>query len=166
MVLRTIATSFIRVVLKVFHHVYIYIFYSRLIQTVKISIAIAVYCTFGLQFYVCVEIVWNGIKDKFTKRPDLADYIMRTLLVTACVLLAIAVPTIGPFMGVIGVFCFSILGLIAPAFIEIITYWNIGFGSYNYLVWKNIIVVILGVFALVFGTKDAIIDIIDQMSPK
>ncbi|PZC80404.1 proton-coupled amino acid transporter-like protein pathetic [Helicoverpa armigera] len=129
-------------------------------QIVKISIAIAVYCTYGLQFFVCVEIMWNSIKDKFTKRPDLADYIMRTILVTACVLLAVAVPTIGPFMGVIGAFCFSILGLIAPALIEVITYWDIGFGPTKYLIWKNIIVVIFGLFALVFGTKDAIKEII------
>ncbi|XP_073953043.1 solute carrier family 36 member pathetic isoform X2 [Choristoneura fumiferana] len=129
-------------------------------QIVKIAIAIAVYCTFGLQFFVCVEIMWNCIKDKFTKRPDLADYVMRTIMVTACVLLAVAVPTIGPFMGVIGAFCFSILGLIAPAFIEVITYWNIGFGPGYYLIWKNILVLIFGLFALIFGTKDAVISII------
>ncbi|CAG9138318.1 unnamed protein product, partial [Plutella xylostella] len=131
---------------------------------VKIAIAVAVYCTYGLQFFVCVEIAWNTIKDKFTKRPNLADYIMRTLMVTACVLLAVAVPTIGPFMGVIGAFCFSILGLIAPAFIEIVTYWNIGFGRFNFLVWKNILVTIFGLFALVFGTKDAIASIIQVYS--
>lgn len=126
----------------------------------KIAIAIAVYCTYGLQFFVCVEIMWNGIKDKYTKRPDLANYVMRTLLVTACVLLAVAVPTIGPFMGVIGAFCFSILGLIAPAFIEVITYWNIGFGPGKYLIWKNILVLLFGLFALIFGTKEAVNDII------
>ncbi|CAG4984943.1 unnamed protein product [Parnassius apollo] len=129
-------------------------------QIVQIAIAIAVYCTFGLQFFVCIDIMWNCIKDKFTKRPDLADYIMRTIMVTACVLLAVAVPTIAPFMGVIGAFCFSLLGLIAPAFIEIITFWEIGYGPYNYLIWKNILVFLFGMFALVFGTKDAVISII------
>lgn len=133
-------------------------------QIVRISIAIAVYCTYGLQFYVCIEIMWNCIKEKFTKRPDLADYCMRTIMVTASVLLAVAVPTIGPFMGVIGAFCFSILGLIAPAFLEIITFWDIGFGTTYYIIWKNIFVVIFGLFALVFGTKDAIINIIHVYS--
>lgn len=108
--------------------------------------------------------MWNCIKDKFTKRPDLADYVMRTIMVTACVLLAVAVPTIAPFMGVIGAFCFSLLGLIAPAFIEMITYWEIGYGKYNYLVFKNILVLLFGLFALIFGTKDAIISIIDVYS--
>ncbi|XP_032526993.1 proton-coupled amino acid transporter-like protein pathetic [Danaus plexippus] len=138
--------------------------YEVLAQTVKISIAIAVYCTFGLQFFVCIEIMWNCMKDKFTQRPDLADYVMRTILVTVCVLLAVAVPTIGPFMGVIGAFCFSILGLIAPAFIEIITFWDIGFGPYKYLIWKNLLVLIFGLFALIFGTIDAFKSIISVYS--
>ncbi|KAL1396184.1 hypothetical protein pipiens_001242 [Culex pipiens pipiens] len=55
-------------------------------QAVKILIALAVYCTFGLQFYVCLDIAWVGIKDKFTKRPTLVNYTMRTILVTAAVL--------------------------------------------------------------------------------
>lgn len=135
-------------------------------QIVKIAIAIAVYCTFGLQFFVCIEIMWNSLKEKFTKRPELADYIMRTIMVTFCVLLAVAVPTIGPFMGVIGAFCFSILGLIAPAFIEVITYWHIGFGPGKYLIWKNVLVLIFGMFALIFGTKDAVIEIIQVYSGK
>ncbi|CAH2103185.1 unnamed protein product [Euphydryas editha] len=134
--------------------------YEVLGQIVKIAIAIAVYCTFGLQFFVCIDIMWNGIKDKFTKRPELADYIMRTIMVTVCVLLAVAVPKIAPFIGVIGAFCFSLLGLIAPAFIEVITFWDIGFGPYKYLIWKNVLVLIFGLFALIFGTKDAIISII------
>lgn len=125
-------------------------------QVVKIAIAIAVFCTYGLQFFVCIEIMWNCLKDNFTKRPNFANYALRTIMVTLSGLLAIAVPTIGPFMGVIGAFCFSILGLIAPAFIEVITYWNIGFGFSKYIIWKNILVVIFGLFALVFGTVDAV----------
>lgn len=83
-------------------------------MSVKILIALAVYCTFGLQFYVCLEIMWNGIKDRFQERPTLVNYVMRTVMVTGAVLLAVAVPTIGPFIGLIGAFCFSILGLIVP----------------------------------------------------
>lgn len=49
---------------------------------VKILIALAVFCTFGLQFYVCLDIAWSGLKKRFTKRPQLANYIMRTVLVT------------------------------------------------------------------------------------
>lgn len=85
---------------------------------------------------------------------------MRTVLVTAAVLLAIAVPTIAPFIGLIGAFCFSILGLLVPVAIEMVTYWDEGFGKYNWLVWKNILVVIFGLLALFFGTESAIRDIL------
>lgn len=83
-------------------------------------IGLAVYCTFGLQFFVCLEIGWNAIKDKFVKRPTMVNYLMRTLLVTGATLLAVAVPTISPFIGLIGAFCFSILGLLIPVTIEIL----------------------------------------------
>lgn len=55
---------------------FFFIIYSPA-QAVKILIALAVYCTFGLQFYVCLDIAWTGIKDKFTKRPTLVNYTMR-----------------------------------------------------------------------------------------
>lgn len=135
-------------------------------QIVKILISLAVYCTFGLQFYVCLEIGWNSIKDKFTKRPLVVNYVMRTVLVTAAVLLAVAVPTIGPFVGLLGAFCFSILGLLIPVFIEMVTYWEQGFGKYNWVIIKNVIVCIFGMLALVFGSKSAIGDIVKMYSPE
>lgn len=134
-------------------------------QIVKVLIGLAVFFTFGLQFYVCLEIGWDFIKDKFTKRPTMVNYMMRTVLVTAAVLLAVAVPTIGPFVGLLGAFCFSILGLLVPVFIEMVTYWESGFGKYNYLIWKNIFVCIFGILALVFGSKDAILEIMELYNP-
>lgn len=48
-------------------------------QIVKISVLLAVLFTFSLQLYVCVEIVWNAIKDRFGKREVLANYALRYL---------------------------------------------------------------------------------------
>lgn len=135
-------------------------------QAVKVLIALAVFCTFGLQFYVCLEIVWDSIKAKCTKRPTLVNYVIRTVLVTAAVVLAISVPSISPFMGLIGAFCFSILGLIFPVLIELITHWDTGFGPYNWIVWKNVVITFCGIFALVFGSLSAIKDIIKVYNPE
>lgn len=128
-------------------------------QVVKILIALAVYCTFGLQFYVCLDIAWNGIKDRFQKKPLLVNYILRTVMVTGAVLLAVIVPTIEPFIGLIGAFCFSILGLLIPVFIETVTYWDVGFGPGNWVALKNIIICIIGIMALIFGSRSAFIQI-------
>ncbi|XP_078043406.1 solute carrier family 36 member pathetic [Augochlora pura] len=133
-------------------------------QVVKILIALAVYCTFGLQFYVCLDIAWNGIKDRFQKKPVLANYILRTVMVAGAVLLAVIVPTIGPFIGLIGAFCFSILGLLIPVFIETVTYWDVGFGPGNWVALKNIVICIIGFMALVFGSRSALIDIVKLYS--
>lgn len=159
-------------------------------QAVKVCIALAVFCTFGLQFFVCLEIGWDSIKDNFTQRPTLVNYVMRTVLVAAAVLLAVAVPTISPFIGLIGAFCFSILGLLIPVsilfcvhfvvaeasyiifflillkvIIEMVTYWDSGFGPLNWIIWKNVIVCIFGILALVFGSKSSIEEIILMYAP-
>ncbi|TDG52519.1 hypothetical protein AWZ03_000752 [Drosophila navojoa] len=133
-------------------------------QAVKVLIALAVYCTFGLQFFVCLEIVWDGIKERCTKRPIFVNYVLRTVLVTAAVVLAVSVPTIAPFMGLIGAFCFSILGLIFPVIIELVVHWDSGFGPGNWILWKNIIIMLCGVAALIFGSLSAIQDIMKVYS--
>lgn len=81
-------------------------------------------------------------------------------MVVACVAIAIAVPTIIPFVSLIGAFCFSILGLMLPVAIEIFTFWDKGFGKYNWKIFKNVIVVVVGFLALIFGTKSAVEDIV------
>ncbi|XP_033224191.1 proton-coupled amino acid transporter-like protein pathetic [Belonocnema kinseyi] len=135
-------------------------------QAVKILVGTAVFCTFGLQFYVCLDIGWNAIKDRFQKRPLLANYIMRTVLVTGAVLLAVAVPSIGPFIALLGAFCFSILGLLVPVFVETVTYWDIGFGKGNWVAMKNVVITIIGLLALVFGSRSSLIDIVKELSVK
>ncbi|XP_072400029.1 proton-coupled amino acid transporter-like protein pathetic [Diabrotica undecimpunctata] len=135
-------------------------------QLVNVLVAGAVFCTFGLQFYVCIDIAWTAIKDRYAKNEKVANYIMRTVMTFICVVLAIAVPTIIPFVSLIGAFCFSILGLAAPIMIEMLTFWEKGFGKYNWKLFKNLIVFIVAVLALVFGSKAAIEDIIDMYSKK
>lgn len=133
-------------------------------QVVQILIGLAVYCTFGLQFYVCLDIAWNGIKERFQKKPMLANYVLRTSMVTGAVLLAVAVPNIGPFISLIGAFCFSILGLLMPALIEIVTYWDTGFGPGNWVAVKNVIICIISIMALLFGSRSAIMKIVNPDS--
>jgi len=50
-------------------------------QIVKVFIALAVFCTYGLQWFVCLEIVWDGLKENFEKNVRLIEYVIRTILV-------------------------------------------------------------------------------------
>lgn len=72
------------------------------------------------------------------------------------VLLAVAVPAISPFMSLIGAFCFSIQGFILPVILETITVWNFGFGFCKWIAIKNIIIVVVAMFAIFYGSADAI----------
>lgn len=73
-----------------------------------------------------------------------------------------AVPQIGPFLGLIGALCFSLLGIVIPALIEIVTYWDTGLGRCYWIVWKNILVGTFGLLALGFGSYTSIVDIISE----
>ena len=73
------------------------------------------------------------------------------------VVIAVAVPTIGPFIGLIGAFCFSLLGIIMPVIIELNTNWeNVTF----WMTIRNAVLIAVGIMALIFGTANSIADII------
>lgn len=109
---------------------------------------------------MCLEIGWNGLKERFKSRPLLANYVIRTVMVIVCVLLAVAVPAITPFVALIGAFFFSILGLMVPIYIEMVTFWDKGFGRYYWKILKNLVVVIAAIMALIFGSQSAVADIV------
>ncbi|XP_055325327.1 proton-coupled amino acid transporter-like protein pathetic [Sitodiplosis mosellana] len=133
-------------------------------QIVKISVLLAVLLTFSLQLYVCVEIVWNAIKNRFEKRETLANYALRIFLAGLSVLLAILMPSMGPLIKLIGAFGFSSLGLIFPVIIELVICWDTGFGRFNWILYKNIICIAFGLFALIFGTMSAIAEVIEKFT--
>jgi len=77
-------------------------------------------------------------------------------------MLAVAIPTIGPFIGLIGAFCFSLLGIVMPVVIEFATYWD------NVTIWmtvRNTVLVTIGIMALIFGTISSVTDIITAYKP-
>lgn len=57
------------------------VYICRMAQSVKVMIAIAIFLTYSLQFYVPMEIIWKSIKHRFTKHPALVEYSIRTTLV-------------------------------------------------------------------------------------
>lgn len=132
-------------------------------QIGKILIGSTVLFTFSLQFYVCREIAWNGIKHRFPKHHIVAEYLLRAVLVIVCVSIAIAIPMIGPLVGLVGALGFSLLGIIVPVVIESITYWEIGYGRFNWRIYKNIFLAVIGLLAIIFGSYQAIKDIITNM---
>ncbi|XP_046734837.1 proton-coupled amino acid transporter-like protein pathetic isoform X1 [Diprion similis] len=133
-----------------------------LADCVKIMIAIAIFFTYGLQFYVPVEIIWKNIKHRFGARKLTAEYCLRIALVIFTVVVAILIPNLGPFISLVGAVCLSTLGLMFPSIIELVTVWEAenGLGRYNWRLWKNIAIISFGVLGFVTGTYVSIQDII------
>lgn len=127
-------------------------------------IAVAMFLTYSLQFYVPMGIIWKNIKENFDENnQSRAENWLRVLLVIGTVIIAMAVPNLGPFITLIGSICLSGLGLMFPAIIETVTYWEQpGLGKCNWLLMKNLFLIVFGIIGLVTGAYVSIIEIVQN----
>ncbi|GJQ79436.1 hypothetical protein Trydic_g16295 [Trypoxylus dichotomus] len=131
-----------------------------LAQCVKIMIAIAIFLTYSLQFYVPMEIIWKNLKQHFGVRKTLPEYSIRTVIVIGTVFIAIAIPNLGGFISLVGAVCLSTLGLIFPAVIDLVTFYEEpGLGRFNWRLWKNAFLIVFGLIGFITGTYVSIIEI-------
>ncbi|XP_051159956.1 proton-coupled amino acid transporter-like protein pathetic isoform X1 [Leptopilina boulardi] len=132
-----------------------------LAQSVKLMIAIAIFLTYGLQFYVPMEIIWKNLKQYFGSRKLAGEYLVRIVLVIFTVGVAIAVPNLGPLISLVGAVCLSTMGLMFPSVIELVTFWDDenGLGKWNWKLWKNIAIICFGILGFVTGTYCSILEI-------
>lgn len=123
-------------------------------------IAVAIFFTYSLQFYVPMEIIMKNLKQHFGVRKLLAEYFVRIVLVIATVLIAIAMPNLGGFISLVGAVCLSALGLVFPAIIDLVTFWDDpGFGKLNWRLWKNAFLILFGLVGLFTGAMVSIQEI-------
>lgn len=82
--------------------------------------------------------------------------------------IAIAIPMLGPFISLVGAVCLSTLGLMFPAIIEIVTFWDTpgGLGTYNWKLYKNAAIISFGLLGFVTGTYVSVQDIIHELHKK
>lgn len=132
-----------------------------LAQSVKLMIAAAVFLTYSLQFYVPMEIIWKNINHFFTSQKLLMEYIFRIILVIFTVVMAIAIPKLGPFISLVGALCLSTLGLMFPSIIELIVIWEQenGLGQWYWKLWKNLFIISFGILGFLTGTYTSICEI-------
>lgn len=79
------------------------------------------------------------------------------------IIIAMAIPNLGPFITLIGAVCLSGLGLIFPAIIETVTLWEQpGLGKCNWILIKNVFLILFGITVLFTGTYVSIIEIIQN----
>lgn len=127
-------------------------------------IAVAIFFTYALQFYVPMEIIWKNIQYKFSgTKKNLAEYCIRISIIVMTLVIAIVNPHLGPFISLVGAVCLSFLGLIFPAVIETVTYWDRpnGLGRFRWVLWKNVFLICFGILGFLTGSYVSIIDIIN-----
>lgn len=128
-------------------------------------IAVAIFFTYALQFYVPMEIIWKAVKNSCKNRPNLAEYGIRFGLVTLTLILAILIPNLGGFISLVGAVCLSMLGLIFPAIIDLVTFYeHPGLGRFNWRLWKNVFLIFFGLIGFLTGTYVSINDILYPQS--
>lgn len=132
-------------------------------QMVRVMMAIAIFLSYTLQFYVPVSIAGPFVRGQFdTERAkNLSETILRISLVTFTFILAAIIPNLGPIISLVGAVSSSTLALIAPPIIEIVTFWSIGFGKYKWMLWKDIFILMFGLCGFFFGTYASLAQILN-----
>lgn len=129
-------------------------------QSVRLMMAIAIFLSYSLQFYVPFHIVWPYVKKNFTNDDSrrMAEYATRTALVFITFCLAIAIPNLGAVISLVGAFSSSALALIFPPLIEIVTFWPHKVSSW--ILWKDILIVMFGVAGFLVGSYVSLLNVI------
>ncbi|CAG4962234.1 unnamed protein product [Parnassius apollo] len=133
-------------------------------QSVKLMIAVAIFFTYSLQFYVPMDIIWRNVRHWFGAKKNLAEYSIRIAIIITTLCIAVAIPNLGPFISLVGAVCLSFLGLIFPSIIEIVAFWDRpnGLGRFNWVLWKNLFLVAFGILGFLTGSYVSIIEIINS----
>lgn len=160
-------------------------FHNRLSQITKVIFAFAIFISYALQCFVPVNIIWeNYVSDKIKTSPKSSSYqlLLRVVItIITCkfinniimiindfnlinfsilVLFAAAIPRLGLFISLFGAFCLSILGLAFPAIMELCVLWPDQLGPGNWILWKDVALVVFAIIGLVSGTYTSMRDII------
>lgn len=120
---------------------------------VRLSMALAIFLSYGLQFYVPINIVGPWVRRRMNSEQseEIAEYLLRVGLVVFTFMLAAIIPNLGAVISLVGAVSSSTLALIFPPIIEIVTVYP-NFGRRNWVLWKDMLLLIFGVLGFMFGT--------------
>ena len=77
-------------------------------------------------------------------------------------IVAILVPNIGPVISFIGAVGFASCGFLYPALADIAITINTGLGKWNWILWKNLVLIMIAILAIVLGGIVSVEDIIEE----
>nr|XP_029724243.1 proton-coupled amino acid transporter-like protein CG1139 [Aedes albopictus] len=131
-------------------------------QSTRLFSAMGILVSLGFSLYVPLEILWPHIATRLApKRQNCGQITMRSVLAVAMVLTAFVVPEIEPLIGLLGSFSAASLSIMFPVALDVIFRWPDEFGRWRWLLVKDAVLWVFGLFVLIVGTYFSILDIIE-----
>lgn len=135
----------------------------RLAQMIKLAIAFAVYLTYPLCGYVCIDIIFNHYVFKWeVANPHRIEYIGRAIYLFVSTINAIAFPNLGPLLALVGAFSISLLNMIFPCIIELCLLYHGSYGRLKWILWKDLVFMLFGWAVFFYGTYSAVVQMIAE----
>ncbi|PZC75916.1 proton-coupled amino acid transporter-like protein CG1139 [Helicoverpa armigera] len=133
----------------------------------KMAFTLAVFSSFPLQNFVAWQILWQNYlekKYKGTKKEKVADYGLRILCTTIPFVMALIAPALGPFIGLIGSFCLSMVAILFPAVVDISVWYPDKYGPGKYKLFTDIFIIIFGIFCCCSGVYTSLLEMVETLS--
>ncbi|XP_074601892.1 proton-coupled amino acid transporter 1-like isoform X1 [Brevipalpus obovatus] len=137
---------------------------------VQLMFSVAIFLSYGLQFYVPLEIMWPWFVEKFDlnvedTRTTVFETVLRSVLVSFTFLIAAMVPELDTIISLVGALSSSCLALIFPPLIDIFVRWNDEDSAKRSIgIIKNVCIMTLGVLGFITGTYASSLEIMSKMS--
>nr|XP_019529957.2 proton-coupled amino acid transporter-like protein CG1139 [Aedes albopictus] len=130
-------------------------------ESTRLLSGIGIMFSLGLSYYVPMDILWNHMHQRLSKQwHNWGQIIVRFTMLVILAAVAIGAPEISPFVGLVGSFGSSTLAILIPVALDVIFRWPSGFGRMKWMLWKNVVLFVFGMFILVAGTYFSLKDIV------
>ncbi|KAJ8737257.1 hypothetical protein PYW07_000528 [Mythimna separata] len=128
------------------------------------AFAATIFTSYPLQNYVAWEISYNIIQNKVSPaNRKTADYALRALCSTFPFVLAVAAPTLGPFIGLIGSLCLTTGAILLPAVLDLSVFYPDKYGPLNYKLFTDILIIIFSGFCCFSGCYVSLLEMVESL---
>ncbi|XP_056012607.1 neutral amino acid uniporter 4-like [Ostrea edulis] len=135
---------------------------DMLSRLTKVTFIVSVFVTYGLQFYVPINIIWPRLERRFSTptTKSVGNIVFRICLILFTVVIAMVIPHLDLLIALIGALASSSLALIFPPIIELVTLSADGSRPSVVIILKDLFIMLLGLVGCITGTYAAILGII------
>ncbi|XP_026742242.1 proton-coupled amino acid transporter-like protein CG1139 isoform X2 [Trichoplusia ni] len=133
-------------------------------QAAKLAFAAALFLSFPLQNFVAYHIIWQKTRKRIKSFVFIIDSCLRFGLVLIPFSMAVAAPSLGPFMGLIGALSLTMVAIVFPGIMDLCLHWPKNFGLCYYKFTRDVLIIIVGTFSMVSGVYTSLLEIYEHMN--